>query len=221
MRALIVALLLVAIVPPAHAAMNVVTSTLAHQCYAAALHANGKGIGVCDRALASQQMSERDRTATLVNRGIIYNARRQFNKAIADFDSAIKINPNFAAAYLNRGNSYFFQRHFDKAHADYSKAIDLQVAELDYAYYDRSLIYQRQKKYPEAQSDLQAALAAHPGWKAASDQLEQINKLIAAEAPASDEAPVSGETQGGPASGAPADQTSQPASPGAPTNANP
>lgn len=226
MRALIAALLLVAIVPPAHAAMNVVASTLAHQCYAAALQANGKGIDICDQALTTAQLSDRDRTATLVNRGVIYNSRHQFKQAIADFDSAILINSDFAEAYLNRGNSFFFQHKFDKALADYSQAIDLKVAELDYAYYDRSLIYQRQKQYEQAQSDLKAALAVHPGWKPASDQLVQINKLIAAENPASDtsasgETPAPDDTKTPVTTGSSASQTAAPTSPSAGAKTNP
>ena len=59
---------------PAQAALNVFGSSLARQCYEAAMTASGTGAALCERALANDQMTSRDRAATFVNRGIIYNA---------------------------------------------------------------------------------------------------------------------------------------------------
>ncbi len=45
--------------------------------------------------------------------------------AIADFDQAIKANPNYAGAYFNRGLARQEKREFEPAIADFSRAITL------------------------------------------------------------------------------------------------
>lgn len=212
MRALVIATLLAAIVVPAQAAMNVVTSTLAHECYQHAIKPQGSGADICSRALANTKMSDSDKTATLVNRGIIYNAARQLKLAISDFDAALKIEPNFSEAYLNRGNSYFYQDKLDKALADYTKAIDLKVKEMDYAYFNRSLVHRKLKQFAAARADLQAALGANPQFKPAKDQLEVVNKIIAQNA-AVDGASASDTNEGAPASNATPSKAPPPAAP--------
>ena len=49
----------------------------------------------------------------------------QYERAIADFDQAIKLNPKFASAYSNRGFSYEHKGEKKRAMADYRKAIEL------------------------------------------------------------------------------------------------
>ncbi len=42
---------------------------------------------------------------------------------MADFNKAIALNPNFAAAYNNRGLAQYNKGNLDSALADYMKAI--------------------------------------------------------------------------------------------------
>jgi tetratricopeptide (TPR) repeat protein len=58
-------------------------------------------------------------------RGIAYYRQGQIEKAISDYNKAIKINPEFAAAYPNRGYVYHSERKYKKAHSDYEKVIEL------------------------------------------------------------------------------------------------
>ncbi len=167
---------------PAHAALNVFGSTLARQCYEAAMSASGTGAALCERALTNDQLTDRDRAATLVNRGIIYNTARQLDLAVADFDAALKINPNLGEAYLNRGNAYFWQHKYPEATADYGKAIDLKIGSRDYAHYNKALAEMNTGKFEDAKADLKAALAITPGFKAASDRMAEVDKVLAARA---------------------------------------
>lgn len=48
---------------------------------------------------------------------------RAYDRAIADFDQAIRLNPKFAAAYDNRAYSYQLRGKHKKALADYAEAI--------------------------------------------------------------------------------------------------
>src|SRR6476661_879989 len=48
------------------------------------------------------------------------------NRAIADFDAALRINPTHVRAYLNRGNANFAQGDYDRAIADFGNALRLE-----------------------------------------------------------------------------------------------
>lgn len=60
------------------------------------------------------------------NRGIEYAAKKDYDRAIADYSKAIGLKPDYASAYNNRGSDLFFGKD-DVSHAiaDYTKAIDL------------------------------------------------------------------------------------------------
>lgn len=60
------------------------------------------------------------------NRGIEYAAKKDYDRAIADYSRAISIKADYTFAYNNRGLSFFSGKN-DVSHAiaDYTKAIDL------------------------------------------------------------------------------------------------
>ena len=62
------------------------------------------------------------RTATGATPG---RAKGEYDKAIADFDEAIRLDPKDAVAYRNRGDAWQLARGVDKAIADYTEAIRL------------------------------------------------------------------------------------------------
>jgi tetratricopeptide (TPR) repeat protein len=47
------------------------------------------------------------------------------DRAIADYASAIAINPRYAAAYIDRGTAYQAKGNGDLAIADFTKAIEI------------------------------------------------------------------------------------------------
>jgi tetratricopeptide (TPR) repeat protein len=59
------------------------------------------------------------------NRGMVFYKAGVFDKAIADFDRAIGMDPEYAKAYYNRGSTYDTMGETDKAIVDYRKAISL------------------------------------------------------------------------------------------------
>jgi len=58
-------------------------------------------------------------------RGRSYIERGDYDRAAADFDKAIELKPEFAAAYNNRGSVNFSRHVYARAIADFEKAISL------------------------------------------------------------------------------------------------
>jgi tetratricopeptide (TPR) repeat protein len=51
----------------------------------------------------------------LTNRGDSYQFKGEVDRAIADYDAAIKLNPKFASAYNNRGAAFRKQGQLERA----------------------------------------------------------------------------------------------------------
>src|SRR6266700_6026475 len=83
------------------------------------------------------------------NRAIGYRLKGEYDRAIADYNQAIKLNAKFAAAYNNRGVAYDKKGEYDRAILDYDQAIKFRPsaegyfnrgnAQLGKAHYDRAI----------------------------------------------------------------------------------
>jgi tetratricopeptide (TPR) repeat protein/S1-C subfamily serine protease len=95
------------------------------------------------------------------DRGITYNALKEYSKAIADYDKAIVIDPENTNAYNNRGATYAGLKEYPKAITDYDKAIAINPGFAE-AYNNRGLIYAALGEYPKAITDFNYAIANNP-----------------------------------------------------------
>ncbi len=57
--------------------------------------------------------------------GNAHYAKKDYDRAIADYDEAIQLKPQYAAALVWRGNAYVAKDQYDRAIADYDQAIQL------------------------------------------------------------------------------------------------
>jgi arylsulfatase A-like enzyme len=73
-------------------------------------------------------------------------------EAIAEYDKAIAINPEFPNAHYNRGYSHMSLKEYDKAIADFTRAIERAPDYVD-AYNNRSTCYRHKGDDPRAISD--------------------------------------------------------------------
>jgi tetratricopeptide (TPR) repeat protein/formylglycine-generating enzyme required for sulfatase activity len=95
------------------------------------------------------------------NRGLSYFNKKEYDKAISDYNEAIRLQPNHAAAYNNRGNAYQAMKDYDKAISDYNEAIRLEP-NYAVAYFKRGNAYEATKDYNKAISDYNEAVRLEP-----------------------------------------------------------
>ncbi len=95
------------------------------------------------------------------NRGIAYYRTKQYDKAIADLNSAIQLQYDDPEVYYNRGRIYSALGKYEEAINNYTSAI-LHRSKFTEAYYNRGLTYWKLGKYEEAINDYTSAILHNP-----------------------------------------------------------
>lgn len=109
-------------------------------------------------------MGDMDRKELIDNykaRGQGYTDKRDYDKALADFNSALKVDPQNASIYQERGRAYMKMDDLDKSLADYASAIRIEPQDTN-SYLCRGNIYKRQGNYDLAFKDYGTALKINP-----------------------------------------------------------
>ena len=73
-------------------------------------------------------------------RGSAWLAKQEYDKALADYNEVIRLDPRFASGYVCRGNIWQLKGEYDRALVDYWQAIRFD-AEMAYAYGSRAWIW--------------------------------------------------------------------------------
>ena len=106
--------------------------------------------------------SEGDQNAaTWVLQGISKGEQSDFDGAIADFDRAIEMDPDYALAYLNRGNAKSFKGDQEAAIIDFDRAIDLDPGNSE-AYYNRGIARRMRGDHDGAIADYDRTIELDP-----------------------------------------------------------
>ena len=69
----------------------------------------------CSRAIDSRQYTGRSLARLYARRGGAYQTKGDLNRAMADFNESMRIDPTYPAAYNNRGNTWYHRGDFDRA----------------------------------------------------------------------------------------------------------
>jgi tetratricopeptide (TPR) repeat protein len=97
----------------------------------------------------------------LTARGLTLATRREQDKALADFNEAIRLDAKATLAYYHRANLAYGRGQYDKALDDYNAVIRLDP-EFDWAYHVRGWIYYRKQDYDKARADYETAIKLVP-----------------------------------------------------------
>jgi tetratricopeptide (TPR) repeat protein len=121
-------------------------------------------IGACSARIARNEVKGRDLAITLHNRGLAYAAKNDYDRAIADYDKSIEVDPTYARTFDSRGNAYYGRHDYDRAIVDYDEAIRLDPKD-DWPLRNRALAYRAKRDYDHALADLNAALRINPNFR--------------------------------------------------------
>jgi tetratricopeptide (TPR) repeat protein len=162
---------------PAIGAVVVVGSSAARQCYESAaspLHPTAGAVARCNDALSNEGTSFDDTVATYVNRGILKLRSGQTDDAIADFDTAMRMNPNQPEAYLNKGAALINQNNPRDALPLFTVALERNTNRPAMAHFGRAMANEDLGNISEAYRDYQRAAQLEPEWPDAQTELARF-----------------------------------------------
>ncbi len=84
-----------------------------------------EALGLFEAALSDRTLSNDRRASILTDRGVVYARLRQVREAIADFNEAIKLFPEYAVVYNNRGALLVKVGAIEEALKDFHRALSL------------------------------------------------------------------------------------------------
>jgi tetratricopeptide (TPR) repeat protein len=113
-------------------------------------------INGCTAMIQSRTETRENRAIAYYNRGSTYGLKGEYDRAIADFDDAIRLNPKYARAYSNRAFYLDSKGEYDRAIADFNTAIRIEPSAIRYV--NRGATYYNMKDYDRAIADYTAAL---------------------------------------------------------------
>ncbi len=127
-------------------------------------------IAACTAVIQSGRVTGRNLSIAYQARANIYDDNARYPQAMADYDQAVRLDPQSAMAHYNRGLSLRRQGKLALALADYDEAIRLnpQFAE---AFNNRGNVHAAQGRYSQAIADSREALRLKPRYPSAQSNL--------------------------------------------------
>jgi tetratricopeptide (TPR) repeat protein len=86
---------------------------------------NGKDVDVKIKACSALIQSDAKDATAYHNRGVALQSKGDLDKAMADYDQAISLKPDYASAYDNRARIFVTKGDYTRAVADVTKAGEL------------------------------------------------------------------------------------------------
>lgn len=139
-------------------------SSLDYLNKAIALSKEGKNNEAIENYAKSIEQGELDKSdlfQAYYNRAMGYSEMRDYDSAIKDYTSAIKLKPEDTEAYNSRGVAYKDKGEYDKAIIDFDKVIELDPNNA-LAYFNRGNIYDKKEEYDNAIADYNKAIKLNP-----------------------------------------------------------
>ncbi len=113
---------------------------------------------------------------TLQHRGAAYVKTRDYDRAIADYDAALRLDPNNPHTYNSRGFASQKKGDHDRAIADYDAAIRLDPRNPLY-FHNRGIAYRWKGDYDRAIADNSQAIQLNPTYALAYGERALVYRL--------------------------------------------
>jgi len=127
----------------------------------------------CSATIKQAASSGENLSWAFYNRGIAYAKKGDLDRAIADFDQALRLDPDSTFALNNRGAAYARKGQYSEAIADFNEAIRLDSQSAT-AYNNRGTAYAKLGEYDRALEDFEQAVRLDP-----KDMSAQNNRRLA------------------------------------------
>ncbi len=180
MRSSIVAILsavLLGSAGSAAASVVILGDGMGRECYlsAALKRSAATSLEICTNALQGA-LSQRDRAATFVNRGVVYAESGNPEAALQDYQQALRIDPSLGEAHVNSGIALMQIGGRDREAIEaLTRAIVMGAPRIEVAYYTRAMAYELVGEVRAAYDDYHAAVDARPDWDAPREQLKRFS----------------------------------------------
>ncbi len=179
MRALMLSTAAAALLAAAPASATDITigTSLAHACYLSSFDSSPGPFAMreCDRALEDELLTDDDRVATIVNRGIVKMSVGDFRGADYDFDTAIRMKPDEPEALLNKGLLRLRQNRLEEAIGYFDRSIDAKTLRPALAHYVRAISQEQLGNVRGAYADLIRARDLDPKWSLPAEELTRYH----------------------------------------------
>ena len=110
-----------------------------------------------------------------VERGECYFKEFDYDKAIADFNEALKLDPKYCRALSKRAGTNAYFQLYDEAIEDYTKLIELNPGNEHY-YFERGYNYTDIGLYDKAIEDYKKVLELDPSNESAAHNLNLLSE---------------------------------------------
>src|SRR5258708_4595572 len=124
---------------------------------------NQAAVEACTRLIQSGRLRSSELAIAYDRRGRVYASKGDYDRAIREYDQAIRLAPNLPSTLSNRGLAYAKEGNFDNAIRDFDQAIRLDP-HLHYAFHNRGVAYYRNGDYERAIRDYDQAIRLNPNF---------------------------------------------------------
>lgn len=129
-------------------------------CVGQAVGSN-RQIEACTQIIDDEAASADKRATAYLMRGNASDSKADYDRAIADYDQSIGLDPKNGKAFYNRGKAWQQKGDNNRAMADYDKAISLDPKIVD-AYSNRGLVWAARGDNDRAIADYDQAIGLDP-----------------------------------------------------------
>ena len=118
---------------------------------------NAEAIRLLTRALDSGQIANGDLAAAYFDRGLAWANSGEYDKAIDDYNSAVRFNPHLVDVYHSRGVAWVKKGEYDKAISDFNTAIRFNAQDAE-TFDGRGVAWINKGEYDKAVADFDVAI---------------------------------------------------------------
>jgi tetratricopeptide (TPR) repeat protein len=120
-------------------------------------------IAACTTLIDGGQESRTNLAAAHVNRGIALRRKGDSDKALADYDEAVRLQPDVATAFNGRGGIYNDRKEYDRAIAQFDEALRLRPGNPQF-HNNRGNAWLGKRDFERALRDYEEAIRLDPKY---------------------------------------------------------